>query len=436
MLKKYDEEIEGKEEPGFRLGGPIKATKAGKGKEVEAEGRERVVLSMDYRKDFVEDYLVEGEVGFKKPKVRPSSVHTPVDRAQIKKKRPTKTATLTMEDDDVVATPIVPVQRQNLDETNLIDDDDLQASLSRARREMTKKRLDAAKERRANGMDVEPEVKEEEEDDEKDVIVMDDTSEFVRNIANIQARPVAAPQAVAPKAEAKEEELVQVKTEEGEEGDEPMTELEAGGWGEAREDGELDPDNAMDDDTNASALDEMKPLANPDDDDDFLPSSTSTLVSKGMFSTLTLLRHQGLLVTRTPEEIAADNLRKTREAWLATQRRRDIEREEEKIRNREAGDSKTQQQREIENRRRERDEARETMEAFNDYKPVVDIKYHDEFGRNQTPKEVRLTSLVGLFLTFIPRHGSSSRTTFMARVRARGRWRSDSRRSRRSASGR
>ena len=52
VLKKYDEEIEGKEEDGFRLGGPTpvrKAGAAGKGKAKEEEPeKERVKLSMDY----------------------------------------------------------------------------------------------------------------------------------------------------------------------------------------------------------------------------------------------------------------------------------------------------------------------------------------------------------------------------------------------------
>lgn len=52
VLKKYDEDIEGKEEGGFRLGGPAPVKKegaAGKGKAREDEPeRERVKLSLDY----------------------------------------------------------------------------------------------------------------------------------------------------------------------------------------------------------------------------------------------------------------------------------------------------------------------------------------------------------------------------------------------------
>ena len=52
VLKKYDEEIEGKQESGFRLGGtgPVAVKGKGKGKQnpEEVEEKERVVLSMDY----------------------------------------------------------------------------------------------------------------------------------------------------------------------------------------------------------------------------------------------------------------------------------------------------------------------------------------------------------------------------------------------------
>lgn len=50
VLKKYDEEIEGKQEMGFRLGGPapVASRMKGKGKAVEVVERERVKLTMDY----------------------------------------------------------------------------------------------------------------------------------------------------------------------------------------------------------------------------------------------------------------------------------------------------------------------------------------------------------------------------------------------------
>jgi U4/U6.U5 tri-snRNP-associated protein 1 len=52
VLKKYDEDIDGKQETGFRLGGPAVARPAngakGKGKATAIEEKERVKLTMDY----------------------------------------------------------------------------------------------------------------------------------------------------------------------------------------------------------------------------------------------------------------------------------------------------------------------------------------------------------------------------------------------------
>lgn len=109
MLKKYDEEIEGKEDGGFRLGGPApvrKAGAAGKGKAKDDEPeRERVKLSMEYTSSyesrilaffvlltclpdttetFTTDYLQEDEVGFKKPKVSHPAAFPDVTRSDTR----------------------------------------------------------------------------------------------------------------------------------------------------------------------------------------------------------------------------------------------------------------------------------------------------------------------------------------------------------------
>ena len=324
-----------------------------------------------------------------------------------KKKRPTKVNTAQSDDEAAPVAPVLPstLERINLDEANLVDDDDLQASLARSRREAAKKRVTEMKERKKNGMDVEVKVEvDAEEDDGDDVIVMDDTSEFVRNISLIQARPppVVKSEIVEPVGGAVSM-IPYIKKEEGEEDDTPLTELAAtsGGWGPPREDGEESDSgdvemNAADvyggDDLPNAGTDDIKPQLDVEEGSFETTGSTETLVSRGMASTLNLLRHQGLLETRTPEQIAADLARKTREAWIWAQRRRDEEREEERRRAKEAGGSKDQGQREYENRMRDAAEARQAVEAFGNYEPVVDIKYHDEFGRDQTPKEVRFVA--------------------------------------------
>ncbi|KAL8292629.1 hypothetical protein RQP46_001241 [Phenoliferia psychrophenolica] len=404
VLKKYDEEIEGKEEGGFRLGGaaPVKKAGASKGKAKEEEPeRERVKLTMDYTKTFTTDYLQEDEVGFKKPKK--------------KKKRPTRSA-LERDDDadgdaamgDAGPSLQAPISRANLDESNLIDDDDLQAQLARTRREANKRKMALMKAEAlanppsATSMDVDGVVKREGSDDDDDgptgddIVVLDDTSEFVRNIAAAAAAParpstngvVKGEQTPAPPSHPSRSGLASVAPViKAEEVDVPIAEV--GGWGEAREDGEESDDDMVDayGGSDAAPGQEDVKVDVKDEDEDAIGGVGEILVSKGMASTLSILRQQGLLKERTPEELARDKSQKEREAWLALQRKRDVERALEKQRSKEAGSSKDQQQREYENRMRDKRDAEEAMRAFDNYKPVVNITYHDEFGRDQTPKE-------------------------------------------------
>ncbi|GAA5977595.1 hypothetical protein JCM11641_006872 [Rhodosporidiobolus odoratus] len=419
VLSKYDEGFEGMKTDGFQLGSaPIAAKGKGKASEAgpgENGEREKVKLSMEYTKTFNTDYLQEGDVGFKKPKK--------------KKKRPTRTTTLGDEPEDAASSMDVDggaapkrIERVSLDEANLIDDDDLAVSLARQRREAAKQKIKEMKARAAiapppaaNGMDTEDNVvkKEdddedvttslsrpakttEEEDDEGDVLVLDDTSEFVRNIslaataaqeraereAERQARQRSASAAPRPAAGVQRV-LPQIKREE----DVPLDEIAAGvsGWGEAREDGE--EDEPMYDADEMARGEDLKPQIRAEDDEGLATTQQEQLVSRGLASTLSMLRHQGLVKTRTPEELAREKELKERETWLASQRKREDDRERERQAARKAGDQKGQQQREYENRQREQREAQATLEAFNNYKPVVDLKYHDEFGRDMTPKE-------------------------------------------------
>lgn len=104
-----------------------------------------------------------------------------------------------------------------------------------------------------------------------------------------------------------------------------------------------------------------------------------------MASTLKILRQQGIIATPSSEVIDRERTQLNRDRWLAEHRHRLAQRELERLRSR--GTGKDQATREYENRQREQQEAREALEAFKDYKPDVDIKYHDEFGRVLTTKE-------------------------------------------------
>ena len=106
-----------------------------------------------------------------------------------------------------------------------------------------------------------------------------------------------------------------------------------------------------------------------------------------MASTLHILRQQGLLQASTTETVDREQTQQDRDAWLAEYRHRLATRELDRLRSRNAAGSKDQAQREWENRQREAAEARESMELFANYRPDVEIKYHDENGRVLTTKE-------------------------------------------------
>jgi U4/U6.U5 tri-snRNP-associated protein 1 len=114
-------------------------------------------------------------------------------------------------------------------------------------------------------------------------------------------------------------------------------------------------------------------------------TSTEQTFSTRMALTLNILRQQGILVTPSADQKEREKIQLQRDLWLADQRRRLALQEMERMHAH--GSNKDQAQREYENRIWEQQEAREGLEAFKNYKPDVNIVYHDEFGRTLTPKE-------------------------------------------------
>ena len=114
-------------------------------------------------------------------------------------------------------------------------------------------------------------------------------------------------------------------------------------------------------------------------------TSSEQTFNSGMASTLNILRQQGLLATPSTDQVGRECVQLQRDLWLAEQRRRVAQREIDRLKSR--GSNKDQAQREYENRLREQQEARANLEAFKNYKPDVNIVYHDEFGRALDWKE-------------------------------------------------
>jgi U4/U6.U5 tri-snRNP-associated protein 1 len=105
----------------------------------------------------------------------------------------------------------------------------------------------------------------------------------------------------------------------------------------------------------------------------------------GLAGTLSILRSEGSLQGTTADQRERERIQRQQDEWLADQRARAALRELERAKAR--GGNQDQQQREYANRLREQQEARQATKAFENYKPDVNIVYHDEFGREMTPKE-------------------------------------------------
>ncbi|KAH0585135.1 hypothetical protein H2248_008394 [Termitomyces sp. 'cryptogamus'] len=380
VLAKYDEDINGPQETGFRLGSSVISTKARMEEEKQqaAASVNKSLLSIDYTKNLeINDYLKEGDVGFKKPKT--------------KKKRPSRRVADDQTDMnmdmnmsmDVDEKPIVVPRVRDLD-ANFVDDDDLQAALARSRKaklrqskkkmtpeELAQKIADERAREEAVGVGVG--VGKVEAGGEGGGLTFDETSEFVRVVG---VDPVGVVKTKTEEVQIKRERSSSRDVSMGP-GDQPVEEIEAGEVVVKDEDEGEEDEMAM--------LDAIEDAIRANEDDDVGATSSEQTFSSGMASTLNILRQQGLLSAPAADQSDREKTQLERDVWLADMRRRVAQREVERLQSR--GSNKDQAQREYENRMREQQEARDNLEMFRAYKPDVNIVYYDEFGRTLTPKE-------------------------------------------------
>ncbi|RDB26410.1 U4/U6.U5 tri-snRNP-associated protein 1 [Hypsizygus marmoreus] len=392
VLAKYDEDINGTQETGFRLGHSVVSSRAQQEehKHQYAASVNKSLLSIDYAKNLGSaDYLMEGDIGFKKPKTK---------KKRPSRRAPIETDLVISDQMDVDEKPIVPRVR-DLD-TNFVDDDELQAALARSRKaklhrakkltpEQLAKKISeqrAQEEQEARESIKVEEVSEGEGDDGG--LTFDDTSEFVRAVGNnmaVKSEPKEVARIPSPAPRIKQRSPSRDVSMAP--GDVAMEEVEAGEIAvkEEEEEDEMAMLNAIENAIAATEAEEKAALQNGNIDDAIGGTSTEQTFSSGMASTLTLLRQQGILATPSADQKDRERTQLQRDLWLAEQRQRVAQRELERLQSR--GANKDQAQREYENRMREQQEARDNLEAFKNYKPDVNIVYYDEFGRALNVKE-------------------------------------------------
>jgi U4/U6.U5 tri-snRNP-associated protein 1 len=383
ILAHYDEELHGKRRNRFTLDGQGSTQLNHEMTLENAEGSQRIQMSLDILKDDapISDYIDPSETKMRKPKKKKSKStrKRDVDADDI---FPAKEWKGNQDAMDVAGADVDAISKKRAFDTTLADDDDLQANLAMQRREALKRRKKTRPEDLARQVRDEapttPGVTESiEAIDEEPGLVIDETSEFVdrlqkpvaaerqrRNLSKTTANGVASVGAQSPAADA--------------DGDIEMN----------RSYNEIHEDEAGSSRTsrNVSAV----PEGNPTGLDEEIT------LNQGVGAALSLLTQRGVLKTAASGDLNA--IHRERQRFLAEKHRRESEAEkkarQQRERDRQSGRLDRMSAREREeygrwnNAQREQMESRQMAEIFNrEYKPDVQLKYIDDFGRNMSPRE-------------------------------------------------
>ncbi|KAI4250247.1 MAG: hypothetical protein LQ352_005419 [Teloschistes flavicans] len=378
ILKHYDDN-EGKKRKRFTLDGQGSTAEAREdmrrsvGQKLKAQA-----ISLDFVKDVpTSDYKEESEAKIKKPKKKKakSTRQRPVDEDDIfPSGAPNGSATngdgMDLDFNRAESAYLKPIK----DTSTFMDDDDLQANLAIQRKEALKKRTrtrpeDLARQMREEAAEASNRMDEDDEVDEG-ALVIDETTEFVANLRN-SPEPEKLRAKDAPKA--------------------------SDGIKQESPTAEDNPDIDMDSDLDESRLKRssstpLTPSLNPTGLDE------EANINQGVGATLALLTQRGLI--QKPKDASTDlnALHRDRHRFLADKRSREAEAERkarlQRERDRTSGklDRLSARDREEharwENKQRDQAESRLMADIFaKEYKPNVQLKYVDEFGRSMNQKE-------------------------------------------------
>ncbi|KAL9015804.1 MAG: hypothetical protein Q9185_006818 [Variospora sp. 1 TL-2023] len=381
ILKHYDETIGGKKRKRFTLDGrgstaeEREAMRQSVGEKLESQS-----ISLDILKDApTSDYKDVEEARIKKSKKRKtkSTRQKPVEDDEIfpmeSPNHPT-TSGDGMEVDSGGPESKAVSQKFAKEATSLVDDEDLQASLAAQRREALRKRKRTRPEDLARQLQLEAEEDSNkmDEDDQADDggLIIDETTEFVANLRN------------SPEPQASRN----TKSH-------PTTKHESPTAQEAHDidmdrpsNGTPDPEERFKRETSTPAAPELTGTGLEDEAN----------INQGVGATLALLAQRGLVKTAQNGDINA--LHRERQRFLVEKRNREAEAERkaraQRERDRASGklDRMSARDREEharwENKQRDQAESRQMAEIYNrNYKPDVELKYFDSFGRDMKPKE-------------------------------------------------
>ncbi|KAL1635605.1 hypothetical protein SLS56_001658 [Neofusicoccum ribis] len=384
ILAQYDEEIDGKKRKAFTLDGQgrtVEETQRATGG--SSAGPSKVKISLDlFQEDTpISDYIDPSEVKIKKPKKKKSK--------SARKKA--------ADEDDIfpMPTPVAPQENGGMDldqpeaapkkkfvDDNIIDDEDLQANLALQRRAALKKRKkvkpeDLARQLREEASATPGVVDSVENPDEEPGLVIDETSEFVANLQGPAERPDRPRNKSSQPRSRAVSESANVVDEEGDvDMDQSYAEVEEAEERKAREQRE----------GRSTSVPEMTTTGLDEEE----------TVDRGLGATLNLLRQRGQIQEDNGSDLNKRNIEHQR--FLAEKHKMESEAEMraklQRERDRRSGRLEHMSAREREamaqkaNQDRDRLESRKMADIFNkEYKPNVELKYVDEFGRRMNQKE-------------------------------------------------
>ncbi|KAI1084432.1 SART-1 protein [Whalleya microplaca] len=360
ILAHYDEEIDGEKTKRFTLDGYGNTVVPG-GLNGQPQSRQ-LQINLDLLKEDqpASDYLDISEVKVKKPK----------------KKKSKSTRQRPVDDDDIFPVQLE-AQDQSMDidsgagfvskkrkteDTNFVDDEDLQATLAVQRKDALKKRKRMRPEDIARQLREEAKTPEANEtgDNQEGGLVLDEISEFVSGLRKEEPRKPKLPK-------------------------EPVTAME----------NESDEDEPMKDGYDVDH-DTVKRETSVPAEATAIGVDEEKTIGTGIGATLQLLRERQLLKDTQSSDL--NDKQRQHQAFVAEKKRRidEIEQDARNQRERDRSSGKLDRMsvREREefarqqNNMRDQQTSRQMVDLFNrGYKPNVELKYHDEFGRSLDQKE-------------------------------------------------
>ena len=394
ILQHYDEAIEGKKRKRFTLDGQgataeeREAMKQSVGERLKAQP-----ISLDFSKYDVpvSDYKEASEAKIRRPKKK--TAKTIRQKVVVDDESFSVTASNenlpdgeSMDVDNVaeVAEDAPPTSKPV--SSSFVDDDDLQAALANQRRTALKKRKRTKPEDLARRLREEasasPAPGDAMEDDqpEEGGLVIDETSEFVANLQRAQEEAKNRPEPRKP-SPAKAGALVKDEDED----EDKDVDMDMG-----RSYNDIEDDETLEERMKRETSTPATPgLTGTGLDDE-------ATLNNGLGAALSLLSQRGLI--KKSDEGDLNAIHRERQRFLAEKQRREAAAEAkaraQRERDRASGrlDRMSAREREEyarwENKQRDQQESRLMTEIFNrEYKPDVQLKYVDEFGRSMNQKE-------------------------------------------------